>query len=58
MNKEGEARSTDKKDESLEQEPSQPACPVCGGKLIEIRAKLQCSRCHTIYETCCEGGRG
>ncbi|GIW97938.1 MAG: hypothetical protein KatS3mg111_1271 [Pirellulaceae bacterium] len=33
-------------------------CPVCGGALIEIRAKLQCSRCHTICETCCEGGRG
>lgn len=38
--------------------PSRPACPVCGGVLIEIRAKLQCSRCHTICETCCEGGRG
>ncbi|MGE3313751.1 MAG: hypothetical protein AB7O26_01460 [Planctomycetaceae bacterium] len=35
-----------------------PACPVCGGLLIEIRHKLQCSRCHTICETCCEGGRG
>lgn len=34
------------------------ACPVCGGELIEIRAKLQCARCHTICETCCEGGRG
>lgn len=34
------------------------ACPVCGGTLIEIRMKLQCSRCHTICETCCEGGRG
>ena len=33
-------------------------CPVCGGELIEIRAKLQCARCHTICETCCEGGRG
>ena len=31
-------------------------CPVCGGPLIEIRAKLQCHRCHTIVETCCEGG--
>lgn len=38
--------------------PAKPACPVCGGSLIEIRAKLQCSRCHTICETCCEGGRG
>lgn len=35
-----------------------PACPVCGGHLIEIRAKLQCERCHTICETCCEGGPG
>jgi hypothetical protein len=38
--------------------PSRPCCPVCGGGLIEIRAKLQCSKCHTICETCCEGGRG
>lgn len=35
-----------------------PACPVCGGSLIDIRAKLQCSKCHRICETCCEGGRG
>jgi hypothetical protein len=34
-------------------------CPVCLGQtLIEIRGKLQCERCHTICETCCEGGRG
>lgn len=36
----------------------QPACPACGGSLIDIRAKLQCSKCHRICETCCEGGRG
>ena len=35
-----------------------PPCPVCGGNLISIRAKLQCERCHRICETCCEGGRG
>lgn len=35
-----------------------PACPVCGAPLIEVRAKLQCSRCRTVCETCCEGGRG
>jgi hypothetical protein len=34
------------------------ACPVCGGALMEIRQKLQCAECHTICETCCEGGRG
>ena len=44
-------------------DPSQPrasvlVCPVCGGQLIDIRHKLQCERCHTICETCCEGGRG
>jgi len=33
------------------------ACPVCGGPLVEIRMKRQCARCHTICETCCEGGR-
>lgn len=38
--------------------PVKRACPVCGGRLIEIRAKLQCSHCHTICETCCEGGPG
>jgi hypothetical protein len=35
-----------------------PACPVCGGTLVEQRGKLVCRRCHTICETCCEGGRG
>ena len=39
-------------------ETCRAACPVCQGRLIEIRGKLQCSRCHTICETCCEGGRG
>lgn len=35
-----------------------PACPVCGGHLIDIRGKLQCERCHRICESCCEGGLG
>ncbi|MEC7408956.1 MAG: hypothetical protein VYB72_09075 [Planctomycetota bacterium] len=38
--------------------PTRPICPVCGGNLIDIRAKLQCEQCHRICETCCEGGRG
>ncbi|MBM4005208.1 MAG: hypothetical protein FJ295_18280 [Planctomycetes bacterium] len=33
------------------------ACPACGGSLREIRAKFVCERCHTICESCCEGGR-
>ena len=48
-------------EEGVDKKPDEkclPACPVCGGPLIEIRAKLQCSRCHVICETCCEGGRG
>lgn len=40
------------------EESGRPVCQLCGGKLIEIRAKLQCELCHTIWETCCEGGRG
>lgn len=40
-----------------QQQLSQPTCQLCGGRLIEIRGKLQCERCHTIWETCCEGGR-
>ncbi|NBV45366.1 MAG: hypothetical protein EBR86_06920 [Planctomycetia bacterium] len=38
--------------------PARSSCPACGGQLIEIRAKLVCSRCRTICETCCEGGPG
>ncbi len=41
-----------------ERNPARPGCPVCGGPLFEIRAKLQCAQCRTICETCCEGGRG
>jgi hypothetical protein len=37
---------------------TRPACPACGGPLVEQRGKLICSRCRTICETCCEGGRG
>jgi hypothetical protein len=48
----------DSDNHQTERETPRPACPACGGELIEIRAKLQCSRCHTICETCCEGGRG
>lgn len=43
---------------TAEPTPTTRACPVCGGRLVEIRAKLQCARCRTICETCCEGGRG
>lgn len=57
MSEKEDARTTDKKAAAADRN-SKPACPVCGGNLIEIRAKLQCSRCHTICETCCEGGRG
>lgn len=34
----------------------EPCCPICGGPLMEIRAKKHCQRCHAICETCCEGG--
>ena len=47
-----------KDEDKSDQQECRVACPVCGGELIEIRAKLQCSRCHTICETCCEGERG
>jgi len=45
-------------DEHVSPPDARPACPVCGGRLYEIRAKLHCSQCHTICETCCEGGPG
>ena len=46
--------------EAAERAPTdaRPACPACGGRLVEIKAKLQCERCRTICETCCEGGPG
>jgi hypothetical protein len=50
--------SSDKTEPTDETCPQTTACPVCGGRLIEIRGKLQCARCRTICETCCEGGRG
>jgi hypothetical protein len=53
-----EKRTTYSANEESDRKPDKPACPACGGPLIEIRAKLQCSRCHAICETCCEGGRG
>jgi hypothetical protein len=40
-----------------EQKANRCICPVCGGETMEIRGKAQCRRCHTICETCCEGGR-
>ena len=45
-------------DQTTSRDIPKPACPACGGQLLEIRAKLQCSRCRSICETCCEGGRG
>jgi hypothetical protein len=38
--------------------PKWPACPLCGGPLVEVKQKLQCANCRAICETCCEGGRG
>lgn len=29
-------------------------CPVCGGRGIPFRAKLICSQCRTILQTCCD----
>jgi hypothetical protein len=44
--------------DSIRDRSKWPACPLCGGALIEIKQKLQCSQCRVICETCCEGGRG
>lgn len=61
MNGKHDERKSDDRDSN--QRPPQscssgvPACPVCGGELIDIRGKLQCTRCHRNCETCCEGKR-
>jgi hypothetical protein len=34
-----------------------PSARPAVASLRKMRAKLQCSRCRTICETCCEGGR-
>ena len=36
--------------------PVTTMCPICAVTGIEIRGKLVCPKCHTILETCCEGG--
>ena len=30
------------------------ACPVCGGRLLDIRRKFCCTQCHSIIKTCCD----
>jgi hypothetical protein len=40
--------------DSHEKEADGPACPVCGGRLVDIRRKLCCEQCHSIVETCCD----
>jgi hypothetical protein len=40
--------------EADREETERPACPVCGGRLLDIRRKLCCVQCHNIIETCCD----
>jgi ribosomal protein S18 acetylase RimI-like enzyme len=40
--------------EATLEKTGRPACPVCGGQLLDIRRKLCCVRCHSIIETCCD----
>lgn len=59
LEKESEMYGEDSQQDIDEEKSSNyPACPICGGYLIEIRQKLQCSQCRRICETCCEGGQG
>jgi hypothetical protein len=37
-----------------DQEEVRPVCPVCGGRLFDIRRKLCCVQYHRIIETCCD----
>ena len=36
-----------------------PRCPYCGTTEapIFVRAHLECPKCHTVIESCCDGGR-
>ena len=40
--------------ELAEEKTDRQACPVCGGRLLDIRRKLCCAQCHSIIETCCD----
>ncbi len=40
--------------EADREKTDRPACPVCGGQLLDIRRKLCCIQCHSIIETCCD----
>ncbi len=39
---------------AAEEKTDRQACPVCGGRLLDIRRKLCCAQCHSIIETCCD----
>jgi hypothetical protein len=42
--------------ESPSDEARAGVCPICAGRLIEIRGHLECRLCHRLVEGCCEGG--
>ena len=49
-------------DKATDEKPAKaepPRCPYCGTTEapIFVRAHLECPKCHTVTESCCDGGR-
>ncbi len=51
---ESQSRRSETVEKSDSEKTDRPACPVCGGQLLDIRRKLCCVQCHSIIETCCD----
>jgi hypothetical protein len=50
----GQSRRSQIVGQADSEKADRPACPVCGGQLLDIRRKLCCVQCHSIIETCCD----
>jgi len=50
----GESSRSEAAGDANAEETGRPACPVCGGQLVDIRRKLCCVQCHSIIESCCD----
>ena len=50
---------SDKTNDDKPAKAEPPRCPYCGTNEapIFVRAHLECPKCHTVTESCCDGGR-
>ena len=55
----GTGMQSDKATDDKPAKAEPPRCPYCGTTEapIFVRAHLECPKCHTVTESCCDGGR-